>query len=598
MAPVGPTPKKDKPRPVIQPPMPEPAPEPIQTTAIVVIHPGSAYLRLGRASDTVPVVIPHVIARRHKTTGQHVQEDYTILRYETNHMACERNMEDGLRKIEQAIWGRVTSAGQRRLPTPPEQVSAYNATVIPQRLDDNSGLKWTDTQHLPECVVGEEALYISAEDCYNFHRPYRCGMLNVHQGIGGSLTAVMEDLFVIWSTALEKHLEIPVKDLRHYRAVLLIPDIYHRPHVKELMSLLLNRLGFGAAIVIQESVCATFGAGLQSACVVDVGDQKTSISCVEDGLSHRNTRIRLSYGGSDISRCFAWLLSRVYFPYKECDLAGRMDAILMQELKESFCHLEQDICGAQLHEFHIRQPHKPTVLYQIKLGDEGLQAPMAIFYPQTFGLAGKFLINTQQRNQGNPEDPHDETYLLQTQSRETSKPKVGANTEGANQNQDSGGGGNVDDKSKAAEKLTEEREADEPEPQLLSMSKRMATADFQDRLPGLDEAILHSISCCSSDETKKKMYSTILVVGGGLLFQGTQETLQYRMLTGMPQQFRTQIEAVEVMCKSKDLDPRLTCWKGGAVLCCLDTSQELWIRQREWRHYGLKVLRERSPFVW
>ena len=45
-----------------------------------------------------------------------------------------------------------------------------------------------------------------------------------------------------------------------------------------------------AIIVHQESVCATFGSGLSSACVVDVGDQKTSVCCVEDGVSHRNSR--------------------------------------------------------------------------------------------------------------------------------------------------------------------------------------------------------------------------------------------------------------------------------------------------------------------
>lgn len=37
-------------------------------------------------------------------------------------------------------------------------------------------------------------------------------------------------------------------------------------------------------------MCATFGSGLSSACVVDVGDQKTSLCCVEDGVSHRNSR--------------------------------------------------------------------------------------------------------------------------------------------------------------------------------------------------------------------------------------------------------------------------------------------------------------------
>lgn len=36
--------------------------------------------------------------------------------------------------------------------------------------------------------------------------------------------------------------------------------------------------------MLQESVSSVFGCGLSAACVVDVGDEKTSICCVEDGL--------------------------------------------------------------------------------------------------------------------------------------------------------------------------------------------------------------------------------------------------------------------------------------------------------------------------
>lgn len=108
---------------------------------------------------------------------------------------------------------------------------------------------------------------------------------------------------------------------QYYRCILLVPDIYNRQHAKELVSMLLVNMGFSgisrvilsgqppfhktvqssnfsppcvfvctAIIVHQESVCATFGSGLSSACVVDVGDQKTSLCCVEDGVSHRNSR--------------------------------------------------------------------------------------------------------------------------------------------------------------------------------------------------------------------------------------------------------------------------------------------------------------------
>lgn len=78
-----------------------------------------------------------------------------------------------------------------------------------------------------------------------------------------------------------------------YKAVLVVPDIYNRHHLRELMTLLLVKMGFGSCFLVQDHVAATFGAGLGYACVVDVGDQKTSVSCVEDAISHPNTRVSL-----------------------------------------------------------------------------------------------------------------------------------------------------------------------------------------------------------------------------------------------------------------------------------------------------------------
>lgn len=128
----------------------------------------------------------------------------------------------------------------------------------------------------------------------------------------------------------------------------------------------------------------------------------------------------------------------------------------------------------------------------------------------------------------------------------------------------------------------------------------------------------------ASDETKRKMYSSILVVGGGLMFPGAQEFLQHRILNKMPPSFRRVVESVEVITRpkvgtlvllcgllqaawpvcpdpvplSQDMDPRLIAWKGGAVLACLDTTQEMWIYQQEWQRFGVRMLRERAAFVW
>lgn len=46
------------------------------------------------------------------------------------------------------------------------------------------------------------------------------------------------------------------------------------------------------------------------------------------------------------------------------------------------------------------------------------------------------------------------------------------------------------------------------------------------------------------------------------------------------------------------MDPRVTVWKGAALMSCFDTAQELWIKQKEWSKFNVRVLREKAPFTW
>ena len=104
------------------------------------------------------------------------------------------------------------------------------------------------------------------------------------------------------------------------QAVLIIPAIYNRAFIKQYMTVLLNKIGFSQAFVVQDHVAATFGAGLSQACVVDVGDQKTSVSCVEDGISHPQSRVQLNVGGSDITQIFFFLCSS-FRASRKCSLS-------------------------------------------------------------------------------------------------------------------------------------------------------------------------------------------------------------------------------------------------------------------------------------
>lgn len=129
----------------------------IQANFVVVIHPGSKTLRMGRATDTLPISVPHVIARRHKQPGQPRHEDPCLLRDGLNvryhavmmtrisaneghqwlivfecvsscswlTLQCADSNEqrqNGLKMIDQVIWSRKMSNGVRRTPVSAEQV--------------------------------------------------------------------------------------------------------------------------------------------------------------------------------------------------------------------------------------------------------------------------------------------------------------------------------------------------------------------------------------------------------------------------------------------------------------------------------------------
>ena len=66
-------------------------------------------------------------------------------------------------------------------------------------------------------------------------------------------------------------------------------------------------------------------------------------------------------------------------------------------------------------------------------------------------------------------------------------------------------------------------------------------------LPSSDFVLFPS----GNDEVKKKMYSCILIVGGGLMFRGAQGWIQHRLWSQLPAQFRYTLETMDVITRAK-----------------------------------------------
>jgi len=112
----------------------------------------------------------------------------------------------------------------------------------------------------------------------------------------------------------------------------------------------------------------------------------------------------------------------------------------------------------------------------------------------------------------------------------------------------------------------------------------------------VDEAVVTAIERVDTDERRKRMMASILVVGGGHLFAGFAGILHDRILGRL---FTlTGSDNIVVTTSAKDLDARIVSWKGGAVLCRLEASRDSWIGRKEWAQTGVRLLRDRSLFDW
>lgn len=90
------------------------------------------------------------------------------------------------------------------------------------------------------------------------------------------------------------------------------------------------------------------------------------------------------------------------------------------------------------------------------------------------------------------------------------------------------------------------------------------------------------------------MYSSIILVGGGIKFPGAEKWLHQKLSTYRHIPVKTENPLVS----AKEIDPSMVTWKGAAIMAGLESANELFINKNDWDKQGVKILRERAPFIW
>lgn len=113
--------------------------------------------------------------------------------------------------------------------------------------------------------------------------------------------------------------------------------------------------------------------------MVDIGAQQTSITFVDEGLVNADTRVKLNYGGDDITSAMIALLERASFPYRNLDLSKSQEWLMMDNLKIKICTLEEHLVASTAWDFYVLKSEGLTEKFTFRTYDENILAPLVSF---------------------------------------------------------------------------------------------------------------------------------------------------------------------------------------------------------------------------
>lgn len=524
---------------------------------------------------------------------------------------------------------RMRQNKRRTLPNSKEMVINYNRRTPPETISEHNDphrVEWTEIPDpAPEYITGQQALRIpdNSNPRYKLFWPIRYGWCNEKDY--NSKRLLFLDISLILEDAIKTQLGLTSKkEWPQYSCVFVIPDLYEKSYVTQVLEMLMKEFAFARVCFIQESLAATFGAGFTSACIVDIGAQKTSICCVEEGMCIENSRVNLKYGGADVTETFIKMMLFDHFPYADVNLLRRYDFLLAEELKKNVCTMNEASVSVQVFDFHLRVAGQDTRKYTFKAYDEVLLAPMGYFQPTIFDnshkLDGrrKLMPRSYDIYDGQPNDPVSaaQSEILtaiappapaSSQVNEEAPPNVPDVQSTPSRSQHLSVLGRVQD----LDATSRSSVAGSPAPEVVgtpqaggagtpvlgtqgqssSQPPRPPTVEERDDiLPifPLDNAILTSIAhAARSDDRKMRDFlGGIMVVGGGSLISGFHFYLEERLQALRPGY------AKEIMIGTppRDLDPQVVMWKGASVFGKLSGTNDSWIGQLEYDRLGSRLL--------
>eukprot|EP01095_Lingulamoeba_sp_RSL-Kostka_P017927 TRINITY_DN9608_c0_g1_i1.p1 TRINITY_DN9608_c0_g1~~TRINITY_DN9608_c0_g1_i1.p1 ORF type:complete len:318 (+),score=88.54 TRINITY_DN9608_c0_g1_i1:10-963(+) len=308
--------------------------------------------------------------------------------------------------------------------------------------------------------------------------------------------------------------------------------------------------------------------------------KKTSISCIDDGISVPTSRKTMYYGGRDLDYLLFHLIKKRYesgkfsegFPnfFHSFDINKPQHHLALSYFKEKYCSCDYDALQIQQYQFPLRN-HKfgSTYYYKFQLVNELFLTPLSFFYPDILCYTDiPVPIIPSPYKYDNSTDVFSREYLTDI--------KYWTILKGVQ-------------KIEAEKQYRDQIEKDK----MIRIQKEQERS----RIP-LELAILKSVQYTGKIELRKKLLNNILIVGGSTKFTNFGEMLQRRINVALESKPELLVHHCQVLPTPKYISSSNISWVGGTICAHLDGMKEHYISQIDWNEHGVRALKEKSVFIW
>jgi len=566
---------------------------------VIIFQFGSHSIKFGFANQMLPQKINTILGYYRNKTGENVWDiDYSKL----------EKLDPEIEKLEQFLKNKGNLKGETT------KAASYKVKQK-NRIEIPPGFKNFKFDTLnPKEVYFEDQVYVHQNNPnFVIRHPIRYGSFN--QSEDYTYDDIVRDIEKLIMYILRKKLNLDQRDFSKYSIILIVPDVFHRGQIKSIINIFMRKLAFRRIYLHQESVLATFGTCISQACVVDIGSDKINICCVDEGVIIPQTIVRKFYGGRDIDVFLHALLTKKgAYSYMnknvKCDIRYMCDMQQIEGVKE-------------LASSYIQNDDLTNIIYEGTLIRERPET-LLVTYCDAFVTCHAAYFHSHILNSIKHRDPKTEDYF------NYSSPYFDSYFDTEDYYEEPGQtiayglsllASRTGESNPPQQKDDSDKMQDEKKSKMLTMDNLDEIMD-PFTLQDLDHLICLSISQIPEGELRKKIANCILICGGGCQTIQTVDEIEDRLIETFSL-YDPSIDRVEVINPlNREVPPFAASWVGGTVIQRLDSMKELWITRAKWlgevekdddeedplekkirkdRGYescGVKLLREKLPFLW